>query len=102
MPQAVGLPKQPAPGITTPFDPHNAPTRLQNSPVRVVDPSLLDQFAATDVPLFILTDPHGIVRVIQPVDEGAISPGSTIDSAISCIGSRFRLPSPKPVFAPTT
>jgi hypothetical protein len=93
MPQASALPKPAAPGGTVPFDPHNATSLLQNTPVLVVDPSFLDQFAATDVPLFILTDTQGIIRVIQPVDEAAIAPGSTIDSSIACIGVRF----PRPV-----
>ncbi|QMV18082.1 hypothetical protein GOB94_04785 [Granulicella sp. 5B5] len=44
----------------------------------------------------ILLDAHGIIRVIQPVDEAAIAPGSTIDSAIAQVGSAFPF-RPRPV-----
>ena len=99
-PQNPAPAKPPAPGVTVPFAPANATNLLQDTPTLVVDPSFLDQFAATDVPLFILTDAHGIIRVIQPVDEAAIAPGSTIDSAIACIGGRFPLPLHTPASKP--
>jgi hypothetical protein len=76
---------------------------LHMTPTLVVDPSLLDQFAATDVPYLILTDAQGIVRVLQPVGDGALEPGDTIDSAIARVGSQW--PSPKlkpPTPAPTS
>ncbi len=73
--------------------PADASNLLRMTPTLVVDPSLLDEFAATDVPFLILTDSQGIVRVLQPVGDSALEPGDTIDSAIARVGSQW--PSPK-------
>ena len=93
----------PAPGATakgapasTAFDPSDAANLLRETPTIVVEPALLDQFAATDVPLLILTDAQGIVRAVQPVSEDAIAPGSTIDSAIARVGAQW----PSPLLTP--
>lgn len=89
-------PVPPSPGATakdtsasTAYDPSDAANLLRETPTIVVEPALLDQFAATDVPLLILTDPQGIVRVVQPVGEDAIARGSTIDSAIARVGAQW-------------
>ena len=96
-------PIPPAPGATakdapasTAFDPSDAANQLRETPTIVVEPALLDQFAATDVPLLILTDAQGVVRVVQPVGEDAIAPGSTIDSAIARVGAQW----PSPLLTP--
>jgi hypothetical protein len=81
-------PKDPA-ATPAPYTPADAVNYLRYTPTLVVDPSLLDQFAVTDVPLLILTDPQGIVRVLQPVSDDAILPGGTIDSAIALVGSQW-------------
>jgi len=78
------------------FDPSDAANLLRETPTIVVEPALLDQFAATDVPLLILTDAQGVVRVVQPVDEDAIARGSTIDSAIARVGTQW----PSPLLTP--
>jgi hypothetical protein len=44
------------------------------------------------IPFLVLTDPHGIVRVAQPIDPTAIQPGDTVDTAIACVGSYWPLP----------
>ncbi|WP_158820201.1 hypothetical protein [Granulicella sp. S156] len=96
-------PIPPAPGATakdapasTAFDPSDAANLLRETPTIVVEPALLDQFAATDVPLLLLTDAQGIVRVVQPVDEDALARGSTIDSAIARVGAQW----PSPLLTP--
>jgi hypothetical protein len=81
------------PQTTAAPTPADASNLLRMTPTLVVDPSLLDQFAATDVPYLILTDAQGIVRVLQPVGDSALEPGDTIDSAIGLVGSQW--PSPK-------
>lgn len=72
-----------------PFTAADAANYLRNTPTLVVDPSLLDQFAATDVPLLILADAQGMVRVLQAVSDDAIEPGGTIDSAIALVGKQW-------------
>ena len=76
--------------------PADASNMLRMTPTLVVDPSLLDQFAATDVPFLILTDSQGIVRVLQPVGDSALEAGDTIDSAIARVGSQWPSPKLKP------
>jgi hypothetical protein len=87
-------PSAAAPTSATPYQ------LLHMTPTLVVDPSLLDQFAATDVPYLILTDAQGIVRVLQPVGDGALEPGDTIDSAIARVGSQWPSPKLKPPAPP--
>ena len=72
--------------------PADAANYLRGSPTLIVDPSLLDQFAVNDLPFVIITDTEGIIRVLQPVSDDAINPGSTIDAAIAHIGALW--PSP--------
>jgi hypothetical protein len=90
---AETVPENPAPKAPiapgTSFAPADAANYLRNTPTLVVDPSLLDQFAATDAPLLILTDAQGIVRVLQTVSDDAIEPGGTIDSAIALVGKQW-------------
>ena len=78
------------------YNPSDAANLLRETPTIVVGPALLDQFAATDVPLLILTDPQGIVRVVQPVDQDALTRGGTIDSAIARVGAQW----PSPLLTP--
>ena len=82
--------------------PADASNLLRMTPTLVVDPSLLDQFAATDVPFLILTDSQGIVRVLQPVGDSALVAGDTIDSAIARVGSQWPSPKLKPPTAGAT
>ena len=81
---------------STAYDPSDAANQLRETPTIVVEPALLDQFAATDVPLLILTDAQGIVRVVQAVSEDAIEPSGTIDSAIARVGAQW----PSPLLTP--
>jgi hypothetical protein len=84
------------PQTAAPVTPADASNLLRMTPTLVVDPSLLDQFAATDVPYLILTDAQGIVRVLQPVGDDALEPGGPIDSAIALVGSQWPSPKLKP------
>jgi hypothetical protein len=61
--------------------------RTANRPSTLSQSSLRPGHAP--VPLLILTDPQGIVRVLQPVSDDAILPGGTIDSAIALVGSQW-------------
>jgi len=79
--------KNPAPNPA--FTAAEAANLLAETPTLAVDPAVLDQFAATDPPFLILTDAQGIIRVLQPATEDAISPGNTVDSAIALIGAHW-------------
>ncbi len=59
---------------------------LAETPTVVVPPAVLTQFAAEDFPFLIIADAHGIIRVIQPVDEDIVQPGGTLDSALAVVG----------------
>ncbi len=67
----------------------DAANYLRGTPTLIVDPSFLDQFAVDAVPVLIVTDAQGIVRVVQPVSDDAINPGGTIDSAIAYVGASW-------------
>jgi hypothetical protein len=89
-------PAAPAAKPSTVSTPPDAAQRLRTTPTLIVDPSLLDQFAATDVPYLILTDTEGIVRILQPVGDDALKPGGPIDSAIALVGTQWPSPKLKP------
>jgi len=59
---------------------------LAETPTVVVPPSVLTQFAAEDFPFLIVTDAHGIIRALQPVEDDVIQPGGTLDSAFAVVG----------------
>jgi len=59
---------------------------LAETPTVVVPPAVLTQFAAEDFPFLIIADAHGVIRVIQPVDEDIVQPGGTLDSALAVVG----------------
>lgn len=73
----------------TSFNPAYAAEYLKGTPTLTVPPALLNTFHATDFPLLVLTDGHGIVRLIEVVDENALQPGNTLDSAVALIGHRW-------------
>jgi hypothetical protein len=75
---------------------------LAETPTLVVAPSVLDQFAATDFPFLLIADSHGIIRVLQPVDETALQSGSTLDTAIARVAAQFPTTDPKPEPKPPT
>lgn len=77
-----------------PITPSQAQARLKETPTLVVRPQVLEALGATDFPFLIVCDPRGIVRVAQPVDESALAPGGTVDSAIALVGSRWAIPKP--------
>jgi len=86
-------PPPPAPAAITPAD---AANYLRGTPTLIVDPSFLDEFAVNDLPFVVITDTEGIIRVLQPVSDDAINPGSTIDAAIAHIGALW----PSPLLPP--
>ena len=71
------------------FNPAYAAEYLKGTPTLTVPSALLNTFHATDVPLLVLTDGHGIVRLIEVVDETALQPGNTVDSAVALVGHRW-------------
>jgi hypothetical protein len=74
------------------FNPADSSLFLDQTATLVIPRSDFDRFAVNGVPFLVLTDPHGIVRVAQPIDPTAIQPGDTVDIAIACIGSFWPLP----------
>lgn len=71
------------------FDPALAAVYLSETATMTVGTEVLERFDASEVPLLIVTDANGIVRLIQPVDEAALAPGNTVDTAIAVIGRRW-------------
>jgi hypothetical protein len=76
----------------------DAANYLRGTPTLVVDPSFLDEFGVNDLPFVIVTDTQGIIRVLQPVSDDAMNPGSTIDAAIAHIGALWPSPLLPPPF----
>ena len=74
------------------FNPADSSLFLDQTATLVIPGSDFDRFAVNGVPFLVLTDPHGIVRVAQPIDPTAIQPGDTVDTAIACVGSHWPLP----------
>ena len=74
------------------FNPADSSLFLDQTATLVIPGSDFDRFAVNGVPFLVLTDPHGIVRVAQPIDPTAIQPGDTVDTAIACVGSDWPLP----------
>jgi hypothetical protein len=68
---------------------------LAETPTIVVPPSVIDQFAAADFPFLIIADSHGIIRVLQPVDQDALQSGDTLDTAVARVGAQFPLTIPE-------
>ena len=87
------MPVPPVEGVPAKPTPRQA---LRDTPTLIVPAAVLDQFAATDFPFLVIADSHGIVRVLQPVDEGALQPGGTLDSAIARVGDLWPTTPPKP------
>jgi len=56
----------------------NVANQLVGTPTLVVPDQTLDIFVATDFPLLIVTDPHGIVRYIQTAPQNALVEGGLI------------------------
>ena len=84
------------------YAPEDAAALLAGTPTLAVNPAALNQFAVTDPPFLIVTDPQGIIRVLQPVTEDAMAPRNTVDSAIALVGRQWGAehPVPKPDAAP--
>lgn len=59
---------------------------LAETPTVVIPPAGLTQFEAEDFPFLIIADAHGIIRVLQPVDQDVLQPGGTLDSALAVVG----------------
>jgi len=73
----------------TGFNPADSAEALRETPTLAVAPETLELFGATDVPFLIITDTQGVVRVLQPVGEDALAPGSTVDSAIARVVAQW-------------
>ena len=82
------VPPQKIPPNTPPetFNPAYAAEALHAVPLILATPAAFDTFQASDFPLLILVDRNGLIRYIDVVDETALRPGNTIDSAISLLG----------------
>ncbi len=78
------------------FIPAYAAATLRGTPTFTVPPTILDTFNATDLPLLIFTDSHGIVRLFDIGNESALQPGDTVDSAVALIGTNWPTPPSSP------
>ena len=74
------------------FNPADSSLFLDQTATLVIPGTDFERFAVNGIPFLVLTDPHGIVRVAQPIDPTAIQPGDTVDTAIACVGSFWPLP----------
>jgi len=82
--------------------PKTAAEQLRGTPTLIVPPAIISQFAATDFPLLIATDPKGIIRFIQPASETALNPGDFLDQIIMHIAKQWPRQTPPPATAPST
>lgn len=80
-----------APPAADVFDPADAAKYLRATSSIVVGAGMLARFNAVDIPLLIVADGEGIVRFISPVDETALQPGNTVDSAVAKVGEQWPL-----------
>jgi hypothetical protein len=85
-----------------PERPKTAAEQLRGTPTLIVSPATVSQFAATDFPLLIATDPKGIIRFIQPASETALNPGDFLDQIIMHIAKQWPRQTPPPASAPST
>ena len=87
-------PHKPDPKITnTAFNPAYAAALMAETPTVTVAPDTLARFEATDFPLLLITDAHGVLRVLQPITAQDLQPGGDLDAAIALIGRNFSHPS---------
>jgi hypothetical protein len=64
----------------------NSPASLlAGTPTFVVPSETLGSFFSSEIPFFVVTDEHGIVRVVQAADSTALDPGGTLDQMVSRI-----------------
>jgi hypothetical protein len=84
-----------------PESPKTAAEQLRGTPTLIVPPATLVQFAATDFPLLIATDPKGIIRFIQPASETALNPGDFLDQVIMHIAKQWPRQPPPAATAPS-
>ncbi len=81
---------------TDSYKPSYAAEYLKGTPTMTVAPTLLEVFDAIEVPLLIVADGHGVVRLIDGVDEEALRPGNTVDTAIAHVAKQWPSEASKP------
>lgn len=85
-----------------PEPPKTAAEQLRGTPTLIVPPATLTQFAATDFPLLIATDPQGIIRFIQPASENTLNPGDFLDQIVMHITKQWPRQKPAAAVSPST
>ena len=80
------------PSSAEPEPPKTPAELLRGSPTLIVPLQTLNQFAATDYPLVIATDSHGIIRFIQPATDTALVPGGFLDQITDHIALQWPRP----------
>lgn len=80
--------------------PRSAVEQLGKTPTLLVPAATLLQLEASDYPLLILVDEHGVVRLHQPVGEDALQSGSTLDSALASLPGIAGAAPPKGLLPP--
>ena len=86
---------------TLPEPPKTAAEQLRGTPTLIVPLATLTQFAATDFPLLIAIDPHGIIRFIQPASENTLNPGDFLDQIIMHITKQWPRQKPAAAVSPS-
>jgi hypothetical protein len=76
-------------GEASTFKPAYAAEYVKGTQTVTVPAAMLERFHATDVPLLIVADSHGVVRLIEVADETVLQPGKAVDSAVALIGKRW-------------
>jgi hypothetical protein len=85
-----------------PEPPKTAAEQLHGTPTLIVPPATLTQFAATNFPLLIATDPQGVIRFIQPASENALNPGDFLDQIVMHITQQWPRQKPAAAISPST
>jgi hypothetical protein len=78
-----------ADGKASGFNPAYAAEYVKGTQTVTVPAAMLERFHATEVPLLIVVDSHGMVRLIEAADETVLQPGKAVDSAVALIGKRW-------------
>jgi hypothetical protein len=76
-------------GAGSAFKPAYAAEYVKGTQTVTVSAALLERFHATEVPLLIVADGRGVVRLIEVADETVLQPGKAVDSAVALIGKRW-------------
>ncbi len=64
-------------------------TLLQGTPTFVVPSKTLQSFFTSEVPLVVILDRHGLVRVIQAAGDNYLDPGAALDQMLAGVNEKW-------------